>query len=362
MLPSIDADIRIAQTLPGSFYSDRSIYQALVDRVFVPGWHFLGDSQEVPEPGQYLAKTLLPGCLDEPLLLVRNQSGAAPCVLSNVCPHRGNLVVSSEKIGCQKTLRCRYHGRSFELDGTLKAAPEFQDALNFPQPSDSMQAVEHGFLGDLVFASLKPPIRLEALLKPVLDRVSWLPLDAMRLDPESLKDYEFPGNWALYCDNYLEGFHIPFVHPGLAKVLDYRSYRTELFPGGSLQLGEVSGDEPFLSAPTDHKDYGLKLAGYYFFVAPLTMLNFYPWGLSLNAVLPQGPDSTRVHFRSYVWDASLREQGAGGALDEVELEDEEVVRTTSKGVRSRLYHRGRYSPSQEQGVHHFHRHLLALLQ
>jgi choline monooxygenase len=90
-------------------------------------------------------------------------------------------------------------------------------------------------------------------------------------------------------------------------------------------------------------------------VFPNLMLNFYPWGLSLNLVQPLGPSRTRVQFRSFVRDASLLGQGAGGALDEVEMEDEAVVQTVQRGLRSRLYSRGRYSPTREQGVHHFHR-------
>jgi choline monooxygenase len=91
------------------------------------------------------------------------------------------------------------------------------------------------------------------------------------------------------------------------------------------------------------------------------MLNFYPWGLSLNLVLPEGIDRTRVTFRSYVRDAALLDRGAGSGLDRVEAEDEAVVQAVQKGVRSRFYRRGRYSPSRERGVHHFHRLLARFL-
>ena len=46
-------------------------------------------------------------------------------------------------------------------------------------------------------------------------------------------------------------------------------------------------------------------------------------------------------------------KGAGGDLDKVEAEDQEIVEATQKGVSSGLYHRGRYSPPRE-GIHHFH--------
>ena len=85
------------------------------------------------------------------------------------------------------------------------------------------------------------------------------------------------------------------------------------------------------------------------------MLNFYPWGLSVNRVCPEAVDRTRVEFRSYVLDESKLGAGAGGALHQVELEDEAVVAAVQRGVRSRFYKHGRYSPTRERGTHHFHR-------
>ena len=85
------------------------------------------------------------------------------------------------------------------------------------------------------------------------------------------------------------------------------------------------------------------------------MFNVYPWGVSVNVVTPLAVDRTRVSFLPFVWDPSQREQGAGGGLDRVEREDEAIVEAVQRGVRSRLYDRGRYSPAREGGVHHFHR-------
>jgi choline monooxygenase len=101
-------------------------------------------------------------------------------------------------------------------------------------------------------------------------------------------------------------------------------------------------------------DHGKKVAAYYYWVFPNTMFNFYPWGVSVNLVQPLGPDRTRVSFRTYVHDASRLDRGAGSGLDKVELEDEEVVEGVHKGIRSRFYKAGRFSPTREQGVHHFH--------
>jgi choline monooxygenase len=92
------------------------------------------------------------------------------------------------------------------------------------------------------------------------------------------------------------------------------------------------------------------------------MLNFYPWGLSINVVRPLAADRTRVSFLTYVADPKKLDRGAGADLDRVEHEDEAVVEGVQQGVRSSLYTRGRYSPDRERGVHHFHRMLCAGLR
>ena len=92
------------------------------------------------------------------------------------------------------------------------------------------------------------------------------------------------------------------------------------------------------------------------------MLNYYPWGLSLNIVQPKGVNSTTVSFRTYIADAKKFNQGAGSDLNRVELEDEEVVESVQRGLRSRLYTSGRYSPKMEKGVHHFHSLMMEWMQ
>ncbi len=178
-------------------------------------------------------------------------------------------------------------------------------------------------------------------------------LAGMTYAPRRSRDYEVAANWALYCDNYLEGFHIPFVHPGLAAAVDYDTYRTDLFRWGTMQVAHAKPGE-------DAFDGGI--AAYYAFLFPATMLNIYPWGLSMNVIRPLSLDRTAVSFRTYVRDPSRLERGAGADLHSVEMEDEAVVEAVQRGVRSRLYRAGRYSPTRETGVHHFHRLLAELLR
>ena len=349
---TIDADIRRAATLPAEVYSDPLWFAAARDRVFARSWQLVADTDAVRVPGATYPSTLLDGILDEPLLLTRDSGDQVHC-LSNVCTHRGTLVC--EHAGVQPALRCRYHGRRFAHDGRFLSMPEFEGAEGFPSPADNLARVPFGTWGKLVFAALDPAFPLAELLAEMDARVSWLPLHEAVFDPARSRDYLVRANWALYCDNYLEGFHIPYVHAGLAGALDYGEYRTELFPWANLQLGVASGGDDVFDLPPSSPDYGQRIAAYFYWLFPNTMLNVYPWGISANVVRPLAPDRTRVSFLSYVWDPTRLDRGAGAGLDRVEREDEAVVESVQRGVRSRLYHRGRYSPARETGPHHFHR-------
>jgi len=350
----VDPDVRCAETLDKGFYLEPAVQAVQREQLFARSWQWLGDLADAAAPGALVPRTLLAGCLDEPLLLARDAGGTLRC-LSNVCTHRGNLLVHEPCQGA-KQIRCGYHSRRFELDGRMVFMPAFETAEGFPRPCDHLPVLPLQSWGGQGFVALaEPPAPFDEFFGPLCERLLWLPLEDFRLDPAASRDYEFDAHWALYVENYLEGLHIPFVHPGLTQTLDLAQYRYELLPWATLQLAVARPDEPAFELPAESPDHGQRIAAYYYWVFPNLMLNFYPWGLSLNQVVPVGPARTRVLFRSYVWKPELQTLGAGGALDQVEMEDEAVVMTVQRGLRSRLYQRGRYSPTREQGVHHFHR-------
>jgi choline monooxygenase len=349
----IEADITRARTLPAEVYSAAAYYEACRERVFRRGWQLVGHAESVKVPGQCWPVTLLPGCLDEPLLLTRDRADRVHC-LSNVCTHRGTILC--EHGGVEKSLVCRYHGRRFDLDGTFRHMPEFERVQGFPSEADNLPRIPFASWADtFFFASLEPASGLEAAIAPMAERMAWLPLREFRFDASRSRDYLVRANWALYIDNYLEGFHIPFVHASLNEAIDYGQYSTELFDHCNLQLGISKPGETAFELPPGSPDSGRAVAAYYWWLFPNTMFNFYPWGLSVNIVEPQAVERTRVRFLSYVWDERKLEEGAGAGLDRVEREDEAVVEAVQRGTRSSLYWRGRYSPTRERGVHHFHR-------
>ncbi|MGN7722617.1 aromatic ring-hydroxylating oxygenase subunit alpha [Chitinophaga sp. 22620] len=355
----VDPDISKAKTIHTDFYNSPAVFAFTRQRIFGPSWQYVGDAGLLRDPGHCHPFTFMEQFVEEPLVLTKDQQSGIRC-LSNVCTHRGAIIVNEP---CKLSqLRCRYHGRVFGLNGRFQSMPEFKEVKDFPSPQDDLTELPLFRWGSMLFASLQPGNDHLPYFRDMMERISWMPIDEFVYRPELTKHYFIKANWALYCENYLEGFHIPFVHAGLNAVIDYGNYATELFPWSNLQLGMAKDEEDCFDLPPSSPDYGKKVAAYYFYVFPNMMFNFYPWGLSINIVKPLTTGTCKVTFLTYVWKDRLYNTGAGSNLHTVEMEDEAVVEAVQKGVRSRFYGHGRYSVTREQGTHHFHRMLSSLMQ
>ena len=351
----IHPQIEHAETMPSSFYRSTEVFESLKEKVFAKSWQFIGREDQVNEVGMVRPFTFVG--TGEPMLL--SQDAESVKCLSNVCTHRGNLLCHDPSKA--RNITCAYHGRRFGLDGKFQHMPQFKEAKDFPRPEDDLHEFPLQKWGPWLFASLGNAYDFTDVLEAMQSKVDFMQLEEFRLFADRGKDYHIKAHWALYCDNYLEGFHIPFVHADLNAALDYGNYETVLFKHANLQIGYADGDENTFDFPEGHEDYGKSIAAYYFWVFPNMMFNFYPWGLSVNVVKPISKEETEVSFISYVYDESKLDVGAGTGLDKVEQEDEAVVEGVQRGMKSSVYHIGRYSPEMEKGVHHFHRLLVEFL-
>jgi choline monooxygenase len=339
----IDPDIKKAETMPSEFYTAPEFFEASKEKIFARTWQIVAFDEDIKGPGSIFPTSILAEMLGAPLIITRANDGEINC-LSNVCTHRGKQLFDAPCSG-MNLIRCGYHGRRFSLDGKFLSMPEFEQTENFPTERDSLPRVPFGKWANFIFASVNPIAPLGDLLSEMTSRIAFGGLDKLKLT--AAFGYSVGAHWALYCENYLEGFHIPFVHDALNKELDYGSYKTEIFRYGSLQTGYDKSGE---------------IAAQYFFVFPNMMFNFYPWGLSVNVVIPRSPDLSVVEYYKFVSDASKLDEGAGADLETVEMEDQKVVESVQQGIRSRFYGRGRYSPTKEQGCHHFHRLLAQFME
>lgn len=356
---AIDPDITRARMPPAALYRDPAWWKALCDGPLARGWHCLGVADGLEAVGDARPLVLLPGALDEPVVVVRGGDGELR-LLANACTHRAHLVV--EQAGCGRALRCSYHGRGFALDGRCTGAPGFEGVAGFPGAEDALARYALAEWRGLLFGSLAPEAPWREVIAPVEERAAPFLPARWRHDATLDQTFEFDGHFALYVENYLEGLHIPFIHPGLNARLDWKQYGYASFAHGTLQVGVAAAGEPTLPLPAGHLDTARGPVGaLYFWLFPTTMVNLYPWGLSLNVIEPLGPARTRVRFLAFVERPELHDRGAGSGLVQVELEDERAVLQVMKGLAARAYRGGRYVPHAEQGVHAFHRMLARTL-
>ncbi len=165
-----------------------------------------------------------------------------------------------------------------------------------------------------------------------------------------------PPRWkasrAFYVDNYLEGYHIPIVHPGLFRELDYPKYWTETKKHHSIQHAPLKRADRIRASSSDD-DVS------YYWIYPNLMLNVYPDNFSTNLIVPLGHDRTRTIFEWYFRNPDAPEvkkaiEETIAFSDEIQLEDVDICEAVQRGLRSTTYESGRYSPVRENGVHHFH--------
>lgn len=348
----VENDIRGAATLPGKFYNSEEKLKKCRHAIFEKSWQLICDNEVVKLPSSAFPFEFMESFITEPLVLVNDKNDQLSC-FSNVCTHRGSILID-QPCTLNGGITCPYHGRRFDMDGKFKSMPETKDMLDFPSTKDDLHSLPINKWKQFIFTSFDPAFEFDALFAEMDKRIGWMPIEQFVFSPTRSQEYLVKANWALYCDNYLEGFHIPFIHRDLAQVLDYGSYASEIYPYSNLQLGISKGGEMVFDLPSSSPDYGKNIGAYYFWLFPNIMFNFYPWGLSLNIVRPVKHNLTKVIFKSYIWDESKIDSGAGALLDRVEREDEAIVEKVQRGTASRFYGAGRYSPKMEKGVHHFH--------
>lgn len=330
-----------ATALPARFYAGQAMPALDRHAVFDRAWQLVAHVSQLRGAGDHVVADLA----GLPVIAVRGADDRIR-VMHNVCRHRAGPIAQCDGLGA-KALRCRYHGWTYTLEGQLRSAPEMKDAQAFDVSDVRLPQLAVKVWQGLVFAAV------DATLAPDFDAFV-AGIDARLGADRGLEHYgghhragyDIACNWKVYVDNYLEGYHVPFVHPGLNRLLDYRSYRTELSRWHSLQWSPLESD-PGLYGNGD---------ALYYWLWPNTMLNILPGRLQTNTVVPLGVDRCRVVFDSYYADAGdVAKRDADLAFsDEVQHEDIGICEDVQRGMASGSYVPGRLNPLRETGVHHFH--------
>jgi choline monooxygenase len=345
------AQVEQARTPPAAFYIDPAQLHDERSSVLRRCWQYVGHRAQLPAHGDYFTTRLA----DEPLLLVND--GGTVRGFFNVCRHRAGPL--AQGCGNLPRLICRYHGWTYDLQGQLLRAPEMDGARPFDSSAIHLQPFKVHQIGALIFAALDPLTPDFEVFHARLG-AQWAPFHLERMQHALHRDYAVAANWKLYVDNYLEGYHLPLVHPGLSGEIDYRCYVTELGSRHVLQHAPVRSG----TASLYHQAAGEPNASYYW-LFPNVCLNFYERQLQINVVMPVDAAHTVVRFDWFTLDGWAQDaqhphfQELLGLTEAVQAEDAAICQAVQQNLHSSAYRPGPYSSLREAGVHLFHRLMLS---
>lgn len=366
----VDPDIRRAETLPASAFNEPDFLELEIETILRKSWMLVpqdtienstGPSRLLSRPGARVPFTLL----GKPLFLQRNSRKEINC-FPNVCTHAWHPLVESASTG--GSIICPQHGREFDSDGRFVSHIGFEKLEDFPRESDNLRRLHVESWGPLTAVCLGAPLApLNKILEAVQQSIPGIDLESLKYIHGDDEVREVPGNWKQHAWNYMDNYHIRFVHKGpggLADAIDLESYTTELYEHTALQWAyarrpeEGFDPEQVATRFTDPKDPDRRVLALWWFIFPNLTLNFYPWGLSVNQYLPivARPGRTEFHWLQYSIDGSkFRQRNKIWLNEQVDSEDIEAISLVSEGAGSGFAPRGRFAPREELGPHWLHR-------
>jgi choline monooxygenase len=239
---------RLMRALPLWCYTSERFHQAEREKIFLHSWNLLERAEIVPEPGDYHTMSFL----GVPLLLARGKDERVR-VFANTCRHRGALV--AEGSGNCKAFRCPYHFWAYGLDGRLIGAPSYNDPDGKPLIDDSnkqefgLVEIESETWGGFLFIRFKPGAEtLKQHLGAWVETLASHRLEDMACARKVV--YDMDANWKCFIENYIDGYHIPFVHKdSLARWKSERYVGYESRGQEDLVLAVHDGSQLLLPFP-----------------------------------------------------------------------------------------------------------------
>ncbi|WCJ42313.1 Choline monooxygenase chloroplastic [Euphorbia peplus] len=345
--------LHTAITPPSSWYTDPSFFEFELNQVFYAGWQAIGYTDQIKNPRDFFTGRL--GNVE--FVVCRDDDGKLQG-FHNVCRHHGSLLASGS--GQKSCFVCPYHAWTYGLDGELLKATRITGMQNFKANEFGLKPLSVASWGPFVLLNVnKSP--LEEVEGSVLGD-EWLGSCSEILENNGVDQslnyvcrrvYDIECNWKVFCDNYLDGgYHVPYAHKALASGLKLDSYSTTMYEKVSIQSceGHSNGSVDGLGR--------LGSKALYAFVYPNFMINRYgPW-MDTNLVVPLGPRKCQVIFDYFIEDSYKDDKDfiEESLIDSerVQIEDVVLCEGVQRGLESPAYSTGRYAPTVEKAMHHFH--------
>jgi choline monooxygenase len=329
-------------TLPASSYHGDAAWRRDRDALIGPGAFVVAHVDEIPNPGDVSVFEIA----GWRLLVVRGDDGEIR-VFHDTCRHRAGPIVGATggaEVGPRglRQLRCQYHGWCYRLDGTLAATPQFGAEVTGLNLVACASRVWRG----LVFASPTGTLSgsdggLDAVLDGLGRVFDGVDFTAFRF--VSRRSHTLRCDWKVYVENYLEGYHIPVVHPGLAREVRLADYY-------------VRCDGPVVEHLATPRRADGRNAGRWAWAWPALAINGYVGGYNVERVVPVAPSETRVDYL-YLFHPSISGEDAARTIamsEEVTAEDRHIVEAVQRNLEGGAVPTGVLSPRHEAGVAAFH--------
>jgi choline monooxygenase len=368
--------VSLASTLIPDAYTESAFFDLERDRVFGTSWVAVGIADTVANSGD----TLVTRVGDQSIIVTRNRHGDLRG-FHNVCRHRGAALLDEGSCQLDRHIRCPYHSWAYDLDGRLLGTPLFtadteippdqrgifdmEDVDHFDPTDHGLHPVQVAHFGCLILANLEPePEPVEAQLGDLPARLAGYRLEEWRLAHSAT--YHIAANYKLIAENFMEYYHLPWVHPGLVKVSPMKAHHRWQGPGmytgmctrpiaANTDEGGWQGLPPAPGLSEDDAE-----SARFAWLFPNVALNVLPNHVFIMLTRPEAPDRTveDVYLLTHpeIADDPRHDESADQLAlfwDRVNREDIAIVERVQRGITNRAYTGGRMCYRFEEPLHRF---------
>ncbi|MEZ5667310.1 MAG: aromatic ring-hydroxylating dioxygenase subunit alpha [Alphaproteobacteria bacterium] len=325
-------------TLPAWCYRDADLYQRERREIFAKCWQLFAHEDQLREPGAYVADTVA----GFPLFVLRGRDGALRG-FHNVCRHRAAPLVDAGQGRCD-VLRCRYHGWLYDHDGNLKKTPLFGEDASFDPAEFGLFPIRVESWRGFVMVNIdRDAAPFAAAHAGFIAECAELPLEDYRF--HSRLTHPVACNWKTYVENYLEAYHVPYVHPALSKEVDVGTYQVLPRDGYMLHV-----------SPPRSPGQARVNQGFWAFALPNWAFNVYGVGAAIERMKPDGLGGMVIDYL-YMFAKDAGDAAVADALAMSRVttaEDARICEQVQVNLDAGVYETGRVSPRYENGLAEFH--------
>ena len=222
----ISADPQCHATLSSDRYTSSDFMHLEWEKIWTQCWLFAGLESDVKDVGEFFVYDIG----RESVIVTRNEDNKISAFY-NTCQHRGNKILTQES-GWVKQVSCPYHGWTYGLDGELKKVPDaelFKD--NVLCKENSLKSVHVETWAGMIFINMSEnPASLKTFLGKIMDQLEPYHFENMQLVKH--QSVTLDTNWKTVRDNFLEQYHVDFIHPQHASFVDCCDAQNYLWPFG----------------------------------------------------------------------------------------------------------------------------------